>query len=383
MTIPSACARPSSRGRSPPLDRLLDTPFDALLLRTLAAHPRFIGTAALAAAREHCARYLEHLGYSVRRTPFDFSTVPARFGMPAIGFATILFHVAAWWSVRLDHRAAGLGIVAFGCVWTSVLARWLTGPNALWLSSGRIGGQNLEATCGGQDPRVWLVAHLDSKNQPLSLAVRAIAVTSVAGAWVSALFISTMGLLGVLHPAMGVPLVLAIAGGAPLLVASIGGNSPGAVDNASGVVAVLGAARELAGDGDVGILITDAEEAGLAGAYAWARVRSPGVAFNCDTVDDAGPLIAVWSQSRPDAACDAVSRAASGLGLRCELRRLPLGILTDGAALQRAGWECVTISRANWRTLHRIHTPRDSLEHFKGAGIRDATRLLVAAARGR
>jgi hypothetical protein len=354
---------------------------DVAFLRELAAYPRFTGSQALERARDRCAENLSGLGYTVTQRPFTFSTLPARFGMPAIGVLTLLFVGGAWELARHAHAAAALGIVVCGGIGTAAIARWLSGPDALKLGPGTVQGVNLEATRSDATPRVWLVAHLDSKSQPLPLGLRALAITIVIAAWCVAMVLGLGLVLGAQRASMSIAFMLAIVGGAPLLLASIGGGSPGAVDNASGVAAVIGAARELVDRVDVGILITDAEEAGLAGAHAWVRGRPAGTALNCDTVDDSGTMRALWSGTRPEASCAAVTRAALALGQDCTMQTLPRGILTDGIAFQRAGWSCLTISRATWRTLGRIHTARDSLDHLEGRGLAGATSLLVASVR--
>src|ERR1700694_2341687 len=75
----------------------------------------------------------------------------------------------------------------------------------------------------------------------------------------------------------------------PSMLCWVRNQSPGAVDNASGVAAVLLAAQALSSVRDLGVLITSGEELGLAGARVWASKAGPGiVALNCDTVDDRG-----------------------------------------------------------------------------------------------
>jgi len=94
-------------------------------------------------------------------------------------------------------------------------------------------------------------------------------------------------------------IVIAVVGAVPVLGSVIGNRSAGAVDNASGVATVLGAAATLP-DANLGVLITDAEELGLAGARAWCaettRRRVP--VLNCDGVDDDGVLTLMWTRPR-------------------------------------------------------------------------------------
>jgi hypothetical protein len=60
--------------------------------------------------------------------------------------------------------------------------------------------------------------------------------------------------------------------------------------------------------------------------------------------------------------------------------RLIPGILTDSVALADAGWDTVTLSRGDLRTLQRIHTSSDTLDHLRGAGLDVAARVLADTA---
>lgn len=347
------------------------------LLRALAVDGRFTGTPALDRARALCAEQLVALGFQVAERRFRYSSIPARFGMPAVGLSSAaLIAVAAYLEARGTFGRAAVAAGA-GLVLVAVLARWLTSRAVVSLPWGSAYGTNLEATRGAAT-RVWLVAHLDSKSQRYPLAWRAAGATLTLAAWL-ALLSSVAGRLGGAewwHPwfvwAPG------MAGGALLTFASAGNASPGAADNASGVATVLGAAALLAPATGVGVLITDAEEVGLAGAHAWAAGRVPGLAVNCDTIDDRGALMLLTSGRRPVRLTAAVARAAQRTGTTCRTRALPLGVLTDGVALARAGWQCATLGRATLGTLLRIHTPRDSVEHLEGAGVASAASLLAA-----
>jgi hypothetical protein len=118
----------------------------------------------------------------------------------------------------------------------------------------------------------------------------------------------------------------------------------------------------------------------LAGARAWARTKQPGLALNCDSVDDEGQLTVMYSGRRPDRLVSLLTRAASGEDETARVMRLIPGVLTDSVALADAGWVTLTLCRGNVRTLQRIHTSRDTLATMSGTALDLAARVLAATA---
>ncbi len=252
----------------------------------------------------------------------------------------------------------------------------LTAP---WL---RAESRNLVATRGASEPRVWLVAHLDSKSQPVPSAARAVGVTLLAGALVLAVAALLLTLGGTPSRVIAwSAIVLAVVGALPVMASVVGARSDGAVDNASGVAAVLAAAALLSRHASVGVLLPSAEELGLAGAHAWARDRPPGIALNCDGVDDQGSLVIMYNRPAPRRVLAAVQGAAHAEGGTPQCARMmPLGLLTDSTALAAAGWQAVTVSHGSVATLGRVHTSRDSLANLRGSSIALVADVLARSA---
>ena len=73
-------------------------------------------------------------------------------------------------------------------------------------------------------------------------------------------------------------------------------------------------------------------------------------------------------------------RSGSTLGETVRVMRLIPGVLTDSVALADAGWETVTLSRGNLRTLQRIHTSHDTLATMSGTALEPAVRVLAETA---
>jgi Zn-dependent M28 family amino/carboxypeptidase len=171
-----------------------------------------------------------------------------------------------------------------------------------------------------------------------------------------------------------------VLGAIPVMSSVVGARSDGAVDNASGVAAVLAAASCVRPDAAFGVLVSSGEELGLVGARAWARSMSASgkdmIAINCDGVDDEGATMIMYSGRAPRSLIATMVRV-SPLPLR--VRRIPLGMLTDSVAFAERGWPSLTVSRGSLSTLRRVHTASDSLAALRGDGIPEVSTLLARA----
>jgi hypothetical protein len=207
----------------------------------------------------------------------------------------------------------------------------------------------------------WLVAHYDSKGQPISMAAR-LALAAACGVGI----VVALGTLVVGGQALVLGPAAALAG-LFLVLNRITDRSPGAVDNGSGVLTVLATVDALPPDAAVGVLFPDAEEFGLAGARALARERAnllqDTAVINFDGIDDHAPTLALAHRPGPtvDALVDALDARRA--------RWLP--VIVDGRVLARVARECVTIMRGDWGTARVVHTPRDTAARLTLEGVRD------------
>ncbi|MEO7712007.1 MAG: M28 family peptidase [Gemmatimonadaceae bacterium] len=350
-------------------------------LDILAREARPAGGAAEARARAYAERILTKAGFTVSRTSFSYSQFPGRFGTPAGG---ALLGVAIVAAAILGLTGAGRAALVALCIGGFAVAGFayaMLGDGVLNLPIQRAISENLIATRGDECPCVWLVAHLDSKSQPVPSLIRMTGVALLLTSVVTALAASLLQLLAAPHRTMWWgAIIMAVVGALPLMASVVGVDSDGAVDNASGVSAVLAAAAQVRPGTAVGVLLPSAEELGLAGARSWARSMSnqmnAGVALNCDGVDDAGELTIMYSGERPTRLIDTLTRLAASAP---RARRMPLGLLTDSVALADRGWTAVTVSRGSLGTLRRVHRPSDSLANLRGTGIGDMATLLARA----
>ncbi|MFL5496661.1 MAG: M28 family peptidase [Gemmatimonadales bacterium] len=344
--------------------------------------PREAGTPAGARAREAVTAYLMGLGYQVSIQRFSFAPASLNafpvFGAGLGGLALLLMPLLSaadapvWGALLLWITGlASLALLAFG-----IGAGWITLGAVLREDA------NLIATRSEAPVRRWIVAHLDTKAQGHSMAGRLVAVWVIGAAVVGLGALAALRLRGALSlPLVAAGAALALLAGALAGGGRLRGTSQGARDNGSGVFAALAAAGASL-DPKTGVLITGAEEFGLVGARVFARLSPErlrgSVVINLDTIDQEGELYLVTHDRRGDALAPVEAARLEAAGLAPRRRRLPLGILVDSVPLARAGVPALTVGRLTWRTLRRIHTPRDTADDFSLATAERIGRALGA-----
>ena len=348
-------------------------------LAVLARGPRPAGSAAERSAFDYVAGVLRGAGFTVHREPFAYSEFPGRYGVPIGGALAAMTVACASALGLLGAPIAALATLAIGALITGTFASAMMGEGVLTLTWMRSESENLVATRSSEAPNVWLVAHVDSKSQPVPSLLRVAGVALVVLAVALAITAGALQLAGLPHRMAWWGAIAGLVLGAPPVMASIvGTRSDGAVDNASGVAAVLAAAAAVRPGVVFGVLISSAEELGMAGARAWARTVSngAGTALNCDGVDDEGELTLMYSARAPRRLIETLR----GVALTpVRVRRMPLGLATDSVALAERGWTTITVSRGSLATLRRVHTASDSLARLRGDGIAEVSTLLARA----
>jgi hypothetical protein len=364
----------------------------------LASTPRFAGGADEKAARNLCRTLLEQAGFTVTEQPFEFSEAPGRWGPSLVALlAAAIVWIAARFATGHHAPWTGFLIDIAGLSALSLLGYWFARFGVLSLGINRSSATNLVATRVGLEspPIMWLVAHIDSKSQTIPMIARvasavAFAISSAA-ALLGILLLGAFGRNAVLSTATMAASYIAAATALPIILCFIGNKSRGALDNATGVASIILAAEKLGPMTNIGVLITSAEELGLAGARHFVSTQiERGIAINCDTIDDTGKFLCMASGrkiQRLDAAIDSASsrlqietmgmpgKARRG-GLR--LRGMIPGILADNVAFTDGGWESFTLSRGNIATLGYVHTSRDMPDRIQGTGIAKAASLIAA-----
>ncbi|MEP6691359.1 MAG: M28 family peptidase [Gemmatimonadaceae bacterium] len=319
-------------------------------------------------------------GFAVELQRFEYSAFPGRFATPILGLVSLGALVAAAALGVRGRPAAALALLAPVAIGVALATGWLVRYGVLRFPIARAESTNLVATRGGE-PAIWIVAHLDSKSQPVPIGARALGVVGSIAAWTTAIALATAQLRGADAGVLWwIVLAVGVASGIPVALTTLGARSPGAVDNASGVVTALLVAASVPASLPIAVLLTSAEEMGLAGARAWAASRASGRAINFDGVDDRGALRLTSDggvASRPLTAALLTAAAAERAPARAA--RLIPGVLLDGVALAEVGWGVVTVSRGDWKTVARIHTPRDDVSRIEGSGAMLAAAVVTRA----
>lgn len=378
------------------------------LYRAIAVSPRPAGGSSEEAARRLCRAYLEERGFACQEQQFEYSSFPARFVVPLVG-AVLFVCATAIGFAGATGRAVGVTSLTVAAVWCMVLgfAGWLGRCGTVSFPWFRRESVNLEATRFGAysiadlttqtpltesrfepEPTLWLMAHLDSKSQPIPMALRVAAVFASLIGW-TAIFVLSLafwvfdGAITSILPAIVGFAILAAAGAIGLMCCVIGNKSAGALDNASGVAAALASIDHIDPQIPLRVILTSAEEIGLAGAHAYLRewkkgtrlgqgsapIHATPIVINCDSFDDDGSITCMFPKRDTEFFHQICADVSHQTNTPVNTRRLIPGILTDSVVFSAAGFRAMTISRGTWATLARIHSRRDTISTTPGSKI--------------
>jgi hypothetical protein len=363
--------------------------FDTRAVLAEIAKPRLTGSHGAEEVTGTVRACFEALGYEVHDRAFQYNPWPGRFGITAVGVLYLVATLAAAGFLYANDPFPAIAILLILLVAAGLIALFAR-PAIDAMSFGSQPGLNLLAQRPDRRPRYIIMAHRDSKSQPVPLSFRGPAIIVAALVWLGLLLGAAAHTARPLAPALILLLgALGAVAGIILILCWVDNSSPGALDNASGVVAALGIAAREADAGDIGFLITDAEELGLAGARAAAPHLPPvyGV-INLDGLDDEGVFYVLErfgtlrkTGLAPHLAA-ALLQEADATGEPANRRDLPFGIPVDHIPIVRAGIPALTVMRGSVKSLSRVHRPSDDLEHLRGDGI-DRTIALVGGALAR
>lgn len=348
------------------------------------SRPRMTGTTGAQEVAEIMRTRLNALGFQVRDYPFTFSTIPGRFALSTVG---AIFLIGSMIAVALHgrgHPGIALSLLVVVLLLATAIAAgtpWLS----LRLPYSKVTAANLFAARPGSRPRYIMMAHLDSKSQPIPLAFRGPAIILAIITWAAFLVFCVLGLL---DPVFLVPRITTILGiacfisGVLLILCWVDNHSPGALDNGSGLATLLGIAESDGDRNDVAYLITDGEELGLMGARDIAHKLDPVIGvINVDGIDDSGTFYILERFGIPARhiaphLVAAILTAASEMDVPAQRRSVPFGLLLDHIPLARRHLPSVTLMRGGLKSLRRVHRPGDSMDALSGSGVEAAVALL-------
>lgn len=353
------------------------------------ARPRLSGSEGATEVGADLRARFEAIGYEVKELPFSYSAAPGRFALSAAGAVYTLGIIVA---ILFLLSGSGIGALISLVVPAAIIGGIIYAvPKAIQ----RLGMQRTETTNWlvhrtGVRPRYMVVAHRDSKSQMLPTTLRVAAILAGILAWIVLLVLALFEIGNpelVARPVILIAGIVGVLAGIGLALCWVANDSPGALDNATGLAALLGLAeREQASD-DVAFLVTEGEELGLAGAHAVAKTLPPleGV-INLDVLDDQGDFQIVERFGYPRRGlaphlAAALLTAADVLGLPARRRDLPPGIMVDHMAFTDAGLPSVTVHRGTNATFQRVHRAADDASRLNGSGTA-ATVALVSGALG-
>jgi hypothetical protein len=350
------------------------------------AKPRLVGSYGAEEVGGVIRATFEALGYEVHDREFRFNPWPGRFGITAVGSVYLIGAVAAAAFLYADNAYGAIALLLIVLVVSGLIGLFAK-PTIDSLSIGSQPGVNMMAQKAGTRPRYIIMAHRDSKSQPVPMAFRGPAIIIALLVWIALLAGALAHTIRPLDPTIVIGLgVLAAVAGLILVFCWVNNQSPGALDNASGVVAAMNIAAREAENGDVAFLITDAEELGLAGARAAAPHLPPvfGV-INIDGLDDEGPFYVLErfgilrKQGLAPHLAAALLQEAEYREEPANRRDLPFGIPVDHIPIVQAGIPALTLMRGTSKSLRRVHRPHDSADMLQGDGIRRGADLICGA----
>ena len=364
----------------------------ALGYAALMARSRLVGTPEHDVVADELVARLEQWGYQVERQPFGFSTA-----LNAL-LALTLFINCVCLMVMVVLRPSLPGVTTVGAlviltvlVLAAVVGRSVSSfavasahPSRRERITYRLGkryaASNLVAILPQDDrPRrtLYLVAHYDSKSQRWPLVIRIALFTLLIPGTLCAIGAAVLNQASAVSDVLGLSAAVASA---LLVMLGTGNASPGAIDNASGVGAVLHLAECLAARSDwrerlrVVVLLPSAEEVGLMGTTAYVKRHAAqlqpdkAIILNFDGVGVDGEL--QWVGAASSELAHHIQSAAREEAVPIKRFRF-IGALFDHIPFAQCGLDAVSLITVG-RASRSIHTRRDTIEQLHVRGFAQA-----------
>jgi hypothetical protein len=393
------------------------SPQQALNLAQIIAQPRRVGSHGEQVVAAQITNHLTGLGYHVEQQPFQFIAALHGWIRLEIGVGSLLILTMMLYRGISTLASILLAILLISMIFLAgSLHRWVQSASILqkdcsklplsarFLSLLGLRSRSINILASHPDlplenvvPHLYLIAHYDSKSQTLPLPIRmACFVFFILGGFSTAI----MTILSLLFPEVGPFIPYAACGsllfGIPLITMGVGNDSPGAIDNASGVGLVLHLAETLATNKallqkiHVAFLFTAAEEEGLMGAQAFVTMNEPMlrsqaqmgevVILNLDGIGTEGKLLldGISHKRRPLQNKSLVEWLREiCFELDIALGRFPpLGALMDHAPFAQRGFNAISLATSG-KAAWSVHTRGDIVGKLHTAGFDRAGRVAL------
>ena len=371
---------------------------EAIKIAQSLSFPRAVGSHGEERAASFIERKLIDSGYFPQREEFSIPLAPWAM-MKGFVFSAMLIAIVARGLSTFSPIPSGifmLLIVIFLAFYNSFWLkfagsefpwRWLIGQKK---KEDLPVSQNIVASLPASQKAehyLYLIAHYDSKNQSLSLLLRAffLLLSGCASLWLVLIYLWASRETLNYFPSWEVdlPLVLALLGMMNLLLLKTDNRSPGGLDNAGSLGVLLHLAEVLKRNrplhSEIIFLFSGAEELGLQGAFAylqkhWREIKKKKSYFlNLDCVGIKGKtkifskkgFLAVGKES------SFVSRLKEiGKPFKIGVRSFSFGFLMDHHALMEKGYQAVTLACPSKKIL-KVHTADDTAALLEKEGIEE------------
>lgn len=362
--------------------------------------PRFPGSAEEGRAADLVAEELAAAGLAVAREPFTASrTALGRLrALAQLGLAVGIGLAAR--TLRAEPAFVWPGALALLAL-ASTAGRWRVSFERSFDDGPRVESANVVGSRparGAAGTHLVFLAHLDSKSTrlptfwPAAAALAALTWLALAAGW-SAASALWGGEVPLAVPIVGYAVALALA---VVTWNPLGNESPGAMDNASGLAVLGELARTLPADPALSgarltFLATGAEELGLVGAMRWIAAHereldsSVTVFVNVDSVGVGRGLLALDVNGfAPDGRrmADPLRAAARDADVRLRVVPFVPGVGVDTMPIAARGFATVSVlGEVLGAASRRIHSRDDVPEFLEPQGLAAAVRFTHALAR--
>ncbi len=359
------------------------------------SEPRRVGTPGERRAAQQIRKALTLAGLSVWRERFPVAFIAKEIGN-ALTFAVSFALVLLGWIVLPEWP--WIALVCWGLAGYLVNAPWRLTEHLAQRRLSRLRSRNYLATLPLPDTptsrssettcRVIFMAHYDSKSQWLPTGVRvALVISTRISCWSLAALalVSAFWPVGIGREYFLIPAGVATLGLLTLLLNFTGNRSPGALDNGSGLGALLELSRTWRprpeAPAEVFWVATGAEEIGLDGArdflqrYEWWWLEKPTLLINLESIG-VGDRVYLSGETRAVRLAEVVASKHGWKTSRFEI----VGAGMDHQPFAARGLAALSLLGDVVGRSMDMHSPRDRLERVDPKAIERAGRLAAELA---